>query len=400
MDNFDNSSKYFRESFKGFNKDDVIQFVTKLIKEYSESEETYKEEIAKSTEAVIKKSEEIVELEKTINTLKANSQDKTNEEELNNQIASLNDQLKDSDNKLREAETKLKNAGTKVPEGMENRVKEAETRYNATKLKLREVEITLQDAENDKQFLLDVIKKFELETGVRVREVCDEQSLAAQKVSFENNMIDMAEASKSIIALEASIAALKKEKEEMNRINIELHNQADNFSVKEEKVYAKITAELGNVIYSANRTAEDIMNKATTDAENIMNTATTEADEIMSKTTAEANEIMSRTTTEANEIMSKTTSDAEYLINKTTAEANDIMNNATAEADDMMNKTKIERAMFYDERDKEIFKIKESLKTIQQSCGIISGKFKDSYETFAGDLVRIEQLIDETHNKF
>ena len=367
MDNFDSSSKYFRESFKGFNKDDVIQFVTKLIKEYSESEETYKEEIAKSTEAVIKKSEEIVELEKTINTLKAYSQDKTNEEELSKQIVSLNAKLKDNDNKLKEAETKLKSAETKVPDGIETRVKEAETRYNATKLKLREVENSLQDAENDKQFLLDVIKKFELETGVRVREVCDEQSLATQKVSFENNMIDMAEASQNIAALEASIAALKKEKEEMNRINIELHTQADNLSVKEEKVYAKITAELGNVIYSANRTAEDIMTKATTESENIMN---------------------------------KTTADAEYLINKTTAEANDIMNNATAEADDLLNKTKMERAMFYDERDKEMVKIRESLRAIQQSQKIIAEKFKDSYETFAGDLVRIEQLIDETHDKF
>ena len=57
--NLDENTGLFRESFKGFNKDDVAAFIQKLSKDYADNEEKYKERIAKLTEENNAKSEEL-----------------------------------------------------------------------------------------------------------------------------------------------------------------------------------------------------------------------------------------------------------------------------------------------------------------------------------------------------
>lgn len=355
MDNFEgSSSKYFRESFKGFNKDDVIQFVTKMIKEYSEAEENYKEEISQATENMLKKTQETTKLKKEIDALKADMQKKSNDataiqkkytvlfEEYERQRAvidalpgdvklrdELNKKIDNLNTKLSESESKLKNSESKLS----NRIKELEqfkNKLNENEIKLNENEVKLIESEADKKFLLDVIKKFELETNVRVKDICDVQSLNDKKITFENNMIDMAKASKKIVALEEELSTIKKRNQEL----IEAKSNVDELSSDEEKIYEKITAELGNVIYSANRTAENIIAKATNEAE------------------------------------------------------------------DIMNEVNIKRAMFLEAYERDVLKSKESFELLQNEYRIMAEKFKNSYETFSGELSNVDRTLDRIHDKF
>ena len=217
MENFGNSSKYFRESLKGFNKDDVIQFVTKMMKEYSDAEDKYKEDLAASEATIIKKTEEAAILKRKLDTSAVDMKKKTDD-------------------------------------------------FNVVQKKY-----TILCEEYEKQRALVAAMPTDAENSEELRKQID--NLNAMLDERETEKLSMSEAAeeadRKIMSLEEEIFALKKENEEL----IEIKNKVNDLTANEEKIYEKITAELGNVIYSANRTAENIIEKATAEAEDIMNKA-------------------------------------------------------------------------------------------------------------------------------
>ena len=322
MEDFVNSSKYFRESFKGFNKEDVIQFMTKMIKEYSDTEEKYKEELSEAVSNIIKKTEEAENLKKEKDkyqretaALKVDIQKKTSEfTTLSKEYTALSKEYEQQRTVIDAFPVDADNA--------------EELRGNIEKLSA-ELKENEENYESDKTFLLDIIKKFELETGLRTSDVCSSEALKNKKITFENNMIDMAEARRKITALEEEIVKIKKENEEL----LEIKKQASELSSDEEKIYEKITSELGNVIYSAKRTAENIVEKATSESE-------------------------------------------------------DIMNNAN-----------IKRTIFFEEYEKDVYKIKENLKEIQEIYKTTAEKFQSSYDIFFAELTEVEKSMNGIYDK-
>jgi cell division septum initiation protein DivIVA len=90
--------------------------------------------------------------------------------------------------------------------------------------------------------------------------------LREQFMEFES---ENAEHKKTIESLETELAELKIKPEEEGPVVLS----------DEQKIYESITADLGGIIYSAKKTAEDITAKAKSDAENIMDHAKFEAEE-------------------------------------------------------------------------------------------------------------------------
>ena len=318
MDNFESNSKYFRESFRGFNKDDVIKFVSSMIKEYSENEEKYKEEISESTANLIKRTEEannakkeIDNMKKEVETLKSDIQVKAND------VAAIEKKYK----VLLEEYDQQRALVDTLPADIQNN--------EELNKQIEELNKKINESEAEKIFLLDVIKKFELETGVRTADICSEESLKNKKVTFENNMIDMAEANKKIAALEEEISVVRKENEELH----ELRDKADELAAEEERIYEKITGELGNVIYSAKQTAENVVAKA------------------------------------------------------------------TAEAEDIMAKAIMKRTIFFEEYEKDVMKLKEKFRKMQEDYRVVVEKYKNSYDVFSSELIILEEIVSEIYDK-
>lgn len=330
MVNLGDGSKYFRESFRGFNREDVINFVTKMIKEYSENEEKYREVIAETTANLTKKTEEMEKLTKELENLKA---------DLRKKALSVNE-IQEKYSKLHEEYKRSKAAVESMLSTSEETQKDTSEIEEKLNSQVSDLSQQLGKGEAEKTFLLDVIKKFELETGLRISDICDRESLESQTISFENNMIDMEEARKKIEAFEREIAAVRKENEELN----ELRAKSAETPQEEQKIYEAITSDLGNVIYTAKKTAE-----------NIVGTANSEAESIMSK--------------------------------------------ATSDAEDIMNQANMKRTLFFEEYERDVFKLKEKYRELKDRYAKIMEIFKDSYETYSLELLDVENDIENIYNK-
>ena len=62
----------------------------------------------------------------------------------------------------------------------------------------------------------------------------------------------------------------------------------------EQKMYETITADLGEVIYSAKKSAEDIINKARNEANEILNSAREEATDVVDRATETRESILAK----------------------------------------------------------------------------------------------------------
>jgi cell division septum initiation protein DivIVA len=321
MPNIGDGSAYFRESFRGFNKDDVINFMMKMSKEYEDNEAKYKEEIAESETNILKKEEEIKNIKQNTGTLKAEMQKKSEE------TAALHKKY----TALCAEYERQKAIIDAVPSAQDSKKSEEEFQRKTEELnnKIHELGDKLKTDEAEKEFLRDVIKKFELETGLRTADICDAEVLETHKISFENDMMDMAEAKKKITGFEKEIDTLKKENAEL----LEIRNSTQELSSDEQKIYETITADLGNVIYSAKKTAETIVEKA------------------------------------------------------------------KAEADDILNKANMKRAIFFEEYEKDVAKLKEKYKLIYENYEKVKDDFKNAYEIYCEKLITIDQDIKNVYEK-
>ncbi|MCL2774286.1 MAG: hypothetical protein FWD71_13175 [Oscillospiraceae bacterium] len=347
--NLEENNNFFRESFKGFNKDDVAAFIAKLSKDYSENEEKYKEHIAKLTADNKTKADELNKLYLDRENYSQNTDSLISSEELediekkykedldklaadvrekDDMINSLMQSLKDvsaSEKKYREEMNKLIDEVNEKNDIIEN-LKQAVAAANANsqnilpavssvssvssisaeeidalkekytevlrineelKYKIEENERKLRDAgnispdmvnqlsaqlsisESEKLFLLGLLKKITVSLGINAN------LENASKVShIPENVIKEIEDKIDILArFKEKSVQLEIERENLIAERNDLKDRVEKYKVSapnEQKMYEAVTAELGGIVYSAKKSAEDIVTRAKGEAEDII----------------------------------------------------------------------------------------------------------------------------------
>jgi chromosome segregation ATPase len=280
--NLEENTKFFRESFKGFNKDDVAAFIQKLSKDYADNEEKFKERIAKLTAENKAKTEEIEHLAAGSAAALSESEESMKQEaeqlsiRLNEKIAeteALNQSLKSSAADV----DKYKDDVNKLLS--EVRSKDAE--IIELKKNAENPENSGGETENLKIKYTELLKinedlKYKLEDSAKTA-----------KESHGENVETVNELSAQIAGLSAELEEIKSEKDESLRnldavtaekdvIIEDLNNQLEQNKARiedEQKIYENITADLGSIIYSAKKSAEDIIAKAKNESEDIISRA-------------------------------------------------------------------------------------------------------------------------------
>ena len=273
--NLDENIGLFRNSLNGFNKDDVTMFIKKLSKDYADNEHKYKERIAKLMEEDSAKAHElksrsadlaeaaqaVQKLQKEVEQLSAKltSQDAAMQE-LNDQLKASSaqaDKYKDDANKLlselraKDAEIIELKKSASIAESSGADAGSAESGDSAANL-----EQALKESQDANA---DIINELS-------RQV-EQLSAAAEKSSREKAEKD---------------ALIEERDAEIRDLTSRLE-QSGTKTEDEQKIYENITADLGVIIYSAKKSAEDILAKAASESEELLAKAKSDADDIITR---------------------------------------------------------------------------------------------------------------------
>ena len=276
--NLDENIGLFRNSLNGFNKDDVTMFIKKLSKDYADNEHKYKERIAKLMEEDSTKAQElknrsadladaaqaVQKLQKEVEELSAGLNSRNDAmQELNDRLNASSaqaDKYKDDANKLlselRAKDAEIielkKSASMAESAGADSVAGELESLTD----KLGRAEQALKESQDASSDIIDELSR-------RVEQL----SATAEKSGREN-----AEKDALIEARDAEIKDLTSRLE-----------QSQTKTDDEQKIYENITADLGVIIYSAKKSAEDILTKAAAESEELLAKAKSEADDIITR---------------------------------------------------------------------------------------------------------------------
>lgn len=289
--NVSENNNFFRESFRGFNKDDVAEYIAKLSKDYTANEEKYKEHIAKLTAELKTKNEETIAFTPESDNYAAQLE---LDSKYRDEIRGLEDELGAKDAAISDlqlqAETLRQKCGALEKEAASARISGQKNDSEA----VSQLSFQLAGTESEKVYLFGLIKKFIL--------TLDIDSVKGKNIDYAANISDIAP--KSVISQEietglSDLIGFREQSIELEEANAELtvriaelENLAAELKTKpaegpivlsdEQKIYESITADLGGIIYSAKKTAEDITAKAKSDAENILDQAKFEAESTVS----------------------------------------------------------------------------------------------------------------------
>lgn len=270
--NVGESSNFFRESLRGFNKEDVAEYIAKLSKDYTANEEKYKEHILKLTAELKTKTDE---KDAVINELREQL-DLSSEE-----IPS--GEAKEEIEKYKEAMNSLTNEIEEFKVKCEVLASEAATAKNGypetDKETLNQLSMKLAAGESEKLYMFNLLKKF-----ISALEI---ESAKGKDIGNAANISDIA--SKSVIAgeIETGLGVLAGYKEkaaelenENARLNEELNKKQAALS-GEEQIYKEVMTKLGETVYSANKTADDTIARAQAEAGDIIEKAKNTAETII-----------------------------------------------------------------------------------------------------------------------
>ena len=286
--NLSENSNFFRESFRGFNKDDVAEYIAKLSKDYAANEEKYKEHIAKLTAEVKAKNDEIVAFEPGSGHLAELGEIESKHQ---GEISGLMLELGEKDAEMGELRLQIEALAQKCGNLENESAALREGGQKGDSEAINQLSFQLAGTESEKMYLFGLIKKFIL--------MLDIGSAKGKNIDYAASISDIAP--KSVISQEieaglAGLAASQKQSRELEGANAALREkiaglEADIAEFKEksaaesaivlsdeQKIYESITADLGGIIYSAKKTAEDIAAKAKSDAGSLLESAKIEAE--------------------------------------------------------------------------------------------------------------------------
>ena len=279
------NNNFFRESFRGYNKDDVAEYIVKLSKDYATNEERYKEHIAKLTAEIKAKAEESAaggnQAELADIELGYRSELNRLELELSGKEA-LVDDLQLQIEALGQRYAVLEKEAAALREA--GRKNESET--------VNQLSFQLAGTESEKMYLFGLIKKIVLMLDIKsargknidhAASISDIGPKSVISEEIEGEIGALAGLKGRVLEFEAENAGLKEKIAGLEADIAELREQPQEpgdpaVPPNEQKIYESITADLGGIIYSAKKTAEDIVAKAKADAENILDQAKFEAE--------------------------------------------------------------------------------------------------------------------------
>jgi len=341
--NLGENSNFFRESFRGFNKDDVAEYIAKLSKDYTANEEKYKEHIAKLNAELKAKTDSIGVLEADIERLTYESYESAEpapqsnlaeetERKYKAEIESLYSELSEKEGTIAALQTRLESGVEaaayesreeldKYKEAMNGMAKEIEEfkekceelAHEASALRKTEPDInrdamnqlSLQLAANESErlYLVSLLKKFIF--------ALDIDSARGKEIGNISNISDIAP--KSLIAgeIESGLTALiryKETSEELRAENAALREELGQKQAalsNEEQMYRSIMTKLGETVYSANKLAEDSVAKARDEADSIIELAQEEADDIIDRANAKSDVLAAEDKKTMSEIKAK-----------------------------------------------------------------------------------------------
>ena len=341
--NLGENSNFFRESFRGFNKDDVAEYIAKLSKDYTANEEKYKEHIAKLNAELKAKTDSIGVLEADIERLTYESYESAEpapqsnlaeetERKYKAEIESLYSELSEKEGTIAALQTRLESGVEaaayesreeldKYKEAMNGMAKEIEEfkekceelAHEASALRKTEPDInrdamnqlSLQLAANESErlYLVSLLKKFIF--------ALDIDSARGKEIGNISNISDIAP--KSLIAgeIESGLTALIKYREASEELRAENAGLREELGQKqgalsnEEQMYRSIMTKLGETVYSANKLAEDSVAKARDEADSIIELAQEEADDIIDRANAKSDVLAAEDKKTMSEIKAK-----------------------------------------------------------------------------------------------
>jgi len=305
--NLGESTSFFRETFRGFNKDDVAEYIAKLSKDYIANEEKYKEHIAKLTAELKSKTDNI--------SAAADYENLANEaaQKYKAEITGLNKELGAKDETIEALRAQLASSAEpadcdsreeieKYKEAMNGMAKEIEEfkakcealADEASNLRgagpgldkdaVNQLSLQLAANESERLYLFNLLKKFIFALDIEsargkdagnMASISDIAPKAAVAGEIESGLGALIKFKESAAGLEAENAALR---EELDKKQAALSD--------EEQMYRSIMTKLGDTVYSANKSAEDSVAKAKNEAVAIIDSAKAEANEIIDKANA------------------------------------------------------------------------------------------------------------------
>ena len=283
--NLSENNNFFRESFRGFNKDDVAEYIAKLSKDYTANEEKYKEHIAKLTAEVKTKTDEIAAF-----TPQPDNWDALAEAE--SKCNQLTIDLSGKDSVIGNLQLQIETLKQKYEDlEKENAALRSGVKKTDSET-VTQLSFQLAGTESEKMYLFNLIKKFilildiESARGKNIDYATNISDIAPKSViseEIENGLGDLVDLRNQSQKLEAQTAELEERIAELNAELAEFKTKPAETEgaivlSDEQKIYESITADLGGIIYSAKKTAEDITAKAKADADNILDQAKFEAE--------------------------------------------------------------------------------------------------------------------------
>ena len=359
--NLEENNNFFRESFKGFNKDDVAAFIAKLSNDYTENEKKYKEHIAKLTvdnkaktdeinrlnaeladlsrrggsslsnyappsegyispehlgeierkykEELDKLSTEIYEKDQRINNFTRSLTDvseseKKYREEMNNLIDEIHEKntlieelrksssatvlaapvpiiTSDEIDSLKEKYTEV----LRVNQDLHRKIEENEKKLREAAIlnpdMANQLSAQLAISESEKLFLIGMLKKIvnslditsvNMENVTKISQIPestlqDIENKISSLSHYKSNSTDYQREKDGFIM---QITDLKQQLERASQQQLQQQPVVTPVAPSEQKMYEAITAELGGIVYSAKKSAEEIVAKAKNESEDII----------------------------------------------------------------------------------------------------------------------------------
>ena len=299
--NIGDNNPFFRERFGGFNKDDVAEYIAKLSKDYSANEEKYKEHIAKlnaelkakndgtGNGEISRMAEELKQKDIKISAMQVQLDlggiDTEELIEQKDMIDSLTEELEELREKHEALETEAAGlrGGEPKPDSVLNSEAEA----------LNQLAFQLAESESERLFLFNLLKKFVSALNI--------ESARDKDIEHASDISDIAPKSEIALEIENGLGILAGFKEKAAELESENAGLKEDLAANrtaqsdEQKMYETVTADLGGIIYSAKKSAEEILIKAKTEAENIISEAKLEAEYILEDAGEKKNTILEET---------------------------------------------------------------------------------------------------------
>jgi chromosome segregation ATPase len=278
------NTKLFRETpFNGYNREDVVNYITKQDQEARELEESYKRDLSVSAAELSSAKAEIEKLKSIIDTLNRTIEEKT---ESYNELNEEHNQLKNRLLEQSAALTEKSESAEKLQEKFEN----LSNRYDDLNKKV-----------NNQEKLISELKTQNEEQSNSLREYIEKVCLLQAASDNDSTMkTKMAEYQRLLAEKDEKIKSLENNWDQCKR---------------DYAVYIDVRNNVDKILNQAKAQADEIIRNADMKAGEIINEGKREKETITGKINEELNSILINATKESDRIIKNAKEHAENIIN-------------------------------------------------------------------------------------